>query len=498
MRAILYIVFLSLSSVAFTQENNIMWQQSFGGLGDVRFNSSVQDDAQNIILAGSKQITTNGIKHEDILIVKLDLGGNLIWEQTYGGSGDEIAESLIISQNGEIVVCGSTNSADGIFKKNVGLHDLFVIKLDQNGAQLSANTFGGSSLDFGGDILQLDNGNFLLGGSSRSLDFDQVSNQGQFDVVLLELNDDLDLLETNSYGGWDDDLLRKMIIMPNGTLSILASSTTYTGAYSDNRGDQDVVIYRIDQNGEIEWQKSYGGSLLEQPEDMVLLDNGNLLVAASSFSSDYDILSNNGSRDGWLFEVNPQGMLAWSTTYGSSGNDDIRAIKKVQNGEYIVFGTSVIDHGSDDKNSDLWLFRINENDHLIKDQYYFGASGFEEASSLIVTETGMIVMSGNRSGKVVNALEMQTDGWVLAIKEVQDDNLNILAHPNPTSGILYLNNCPEELTIEVYSLNGAKMNLDHEYFPGARIFDLASLPQGVYLVVVESNGLSQTIRVVKQ
>ncbi len=475
-----------------------MWQQSFSGFGDVRFNSSVQDDAQNIILAGSKQITTNGVKHEDILVVKLDLGGNLIWEQTYGGSGDETAESLLISEDGEIVLCGSTNSADGIFKKNAGLHDMFVLKLNQYGQLETANTFGGSSLDFGGDILQKQNGNFLLGGSSRSLDFNLVDNQGQFDVVVLELDKNLQLQHTRSFGGWDDDLLQKLLFMPDGSLSILASSTTYTGAYSDNRGDQDVVIYRIDQNGNIEWQRSYGGSMFEQPEDMALLDNGNLLIAASSFSNDYDIPTNNGSRDGWLFEVDPIGIIVWSTTYGSSGNDDIRAIKKLENGEYIVFGTSVIDHGSNDKNSDLWLFRINENDHLIKDQHYFGASGFEEASSLIVSETGMIVMSGNRSGKVLNALEMQTDGWVLAIKEVQDDNLNILAHPNPTSGILYLNNCPEELTIEVYSLNGAKMNLDHEYFPGARIFDLASLPQGIYLVVVESNGLSQTIRVVKQ
>ncbi len=496
MRTLTSILFLSLLFCVNAQDNSILWQQSYEGQDNVRFLNSATDSEGNVILVGLKQSVNDGVKNEDILVVKLDNGGNSIWQKSFGGSRDEQANNLFIDKNDQIILCGSTNSKDGIIKINKGLQDAFVMVLDKNGSLQQMNTYGGSSLDYGEHIIPLPNGHYLLGISSRSMDFPGVVSFGQFDVITLELNANLQVVNANSYGGWDDELIKKTLLLPDNSVLILSSSTTYTDAYSDNRGDQDIVLYNVNQEGEILWQRSYGGSLRDDPEDLILLSDGNILIAASSLSQDVDITDNHGGYDGWLFEINPGGSLLWSTTYGSSEKDEISSIKKAASGELIILGTTTRTEA--DNNTDFWLFNVNEPELDLLEQRYFGAGGFEQATSLILTPNGSIVMSGNRSTGTNDVNNSADGGWVLAIRDLKNPSLGITAHPNPTKDVIYFNNCPDELNIQIYSLSGTRVPVESDYFPGARIMDLSLLNAGVYLVQFESKGITETIRIVKQ
>lgn len=496
MRLLASILTFTVLSCIYAQDNSILWQQSYNDQYNVRFLNSASDSEGNVILVGARQNVSEGVKNEDILVAKLDHGGNRIWEKTFGGSRDEQANSVLIDKQNRIILCGSTNSKDGVFNINKGLQDVFVMILDKNGSLQKLNTYGGSSLDFGEHIIAITNGHYLLGISSRSMDFPGTENFGQFDVITLELDANLNAIQANSYGGWDDEIVKKLLPLPDNTLLILSSSTTYTNAYSDNRGDQDIVLYNVNQQGHILWQKSYGGSLCDNPEDLILLSDGNILIAASSVSTDIDISLNHGSYDGWLFEIDPDGTLLWSTTYGSSEKDEISAIKKANSGELIILGTTA-KNGTENK-TDFWLFKINEPDLSLQEQRYFGASGSEQATSLLLTENGSIVMTGNRSNEATNFEDAKDEGWVLAIRDLKSASLGITAHPNPTSGMIYFNDCPEDLSISVFNLNGSQVPLEYDYFPGARIMDFSLLNSGVYLIQFESSGVSETLRIVKQ
>lgn len=483
-----FVAFPSLAS-----DKAILWQHVVGGSGDDKFTASTFDNNGNLILVGSVQNTAFNPVHSDILVVKLSTAGNIVWEKRIGGTGDDSGSSVLALSNGDILICGSSNSNDGIFSFNRGLSDACVIRLDENGKVLQTATFGGSSIDSGCSIVELDNGNVLFGITSRSNDWTLIGELQQFDIVLLELDKHLELVTSKLISGADDETLVKIVLSETGQINLLASSTSYIDAYSDNRGESDIVIFALNSSLNLLWQRSFGGSRTELPEDMVTLPNHSLLIAGSTFSADYDVENHIGAKDGWLFEIDANGNLTWETSFGSELNDEINAIKINSDNTISILGTSTRYLEGNQQVPDFWFFQIDALSKETVNQHYFGTHGFEQASSLQLTSDGTIIMCGNTR----SIDHSQKDGWVLAVRISEKTESTISAHPNPSNGIVYLNNCPDDLQIFISDLSGHQFELAPVYFPGVQIFDFSSLPSGVYLLNAVSSEGKQCLRIVK-
>lgn len=494
MQALVLIVSFVFSSLPLIAgDNTVLWQHIVGGTGDDKFSASTFDLEGNLILVGSVQNTAFNPVHSDILIVKLSSSGNILWEKRIGGTGDDTGSHVIALQDGSLLISGSSTSNDGIFSFNRGLSDACIIKLDSNGKVLQTSTFGGSSIDFAHASIELSNGNILLGTTSRSNDWILVGETQQFDLVLLELNKHLEIVTSKVIGGPDDESLVKLAAAENGQIIVLGSSTSYIDEYSDNRGESDIVVFSLDPSLEINWQRSFGGSRSEMPEDLVVLTNNKYLIAGSSFSADYDIENHIGAKDGWLFELDANGNMTWETSFGGDLNDEINAIKINEDNTISVLGTSSRYQEGSQQVPDFWFFQLDAESKEIVNQHYFGTHGFEEASSLQLTSDGTIVMCGNTR----SIDHSQKDGWVLAVRINEKPNNTILAHPNPSNGIVYLNNCPDDLEVSISNLSGQQFELSPNYFPGVQIFDFSALPSGVYLLNTVSSAGKQCIRIVK-
>ena len=124
----------------------------------------------------------------DHWIIKLDQAGELEWEKNFGGSLSDFSfgEPLIV--NDGYMVVGSSESNNGDVSINNGDSDFWMYRIDQSGELEWEKSLGGSDLDGGHSIVEASNGNFIVGGNSRSSDGDVSENKGDFDIWLAEVS----------------------------------------------------------------------------------------------------------------------------------------------------------------------------------------------------------------------------------------------------------------------------------------------------------------------
>ena len=152
------------------------WQNTIGGSSDDYLTSIVQTPDGGFLLGGSSHSGISGDKTEAVLgfddywLVKTDNMGNIVWQNTIGGNGNEALTSLNTTSDGNFIVGGYSDSGLSGDKTEAsnGLFDYWIIKLDISGNIIWQNTIGGASNDNLGSIVQTNEGGFIIAGQSSS------------------------------------------------------------------------------------------------------------------------------------------------------------------------------------------------------------------------------------------------------------------------------------------------------------------------------------------
>jgi hypothetical protein len=110
------------------------------------------------------------------------------WEMTYGGNGDDRANSILQSTDSGFVVAGYSNSVDGDITSPYGDHDYWITKLDSIGSLQWQRSYGGSEDDWCYDICHGVNGGYLLVGQTQSIDGDVTENNGGIDYWIVSID----------------------------------------------------------------------------------------------------------------------------------------------------------------------------------------------------------------------------------------------------------------------------------------------------------------------
>ena len=96
--------------------------------------------------------------HAQAKVIFVDDDVDLIWEQSYGGSSDDHAKELLLTQDGNIVVAGTTSSF------GMGNNDVYLLKTDRNGSMLWGNTFGTSQYEYANALTATSDDSFIIAG----------------------------------------------------------------------------------------------------------------------------------------------------------------------------------------------------------------------------------------------------------------------------------------------------------------------------------------------
>jgi len=210
------------------------------------------------------------------------------------------------------------------------------------------------------DLLETQNAYYILSGTEDIIN----SNSGD-DILLTKINKEGELVWQKVYGGSSNEYPVTIIKDFYGRIYIGASTYSDDGdIQSGNKGGTDAWIIKLDTSGTILWERTYGGSKSDYSGNLIYLENGNILLYTASFSSDYDVEMNYGFLDLWLLELTPNGDIINSKSYGSSNHDNIFSLIQTSDGGFFTAakaGTNDgVVNGEPRGGSDVWLIKMDE------------------------------------------------------------------------------------------------------------------------------------------
>ncbi|KUH33811.1 hypothetical protein APY94_04625 [Thermococcus celericrescens] len=290
------------------------------------------------------------------------------WAKSYGGDGLDEANAVAVAPNGDIIIVGYTWSF------NAAYNDVWVLRLDENGTVKWQKTYGGSDWEGAYAVAVAPNGDIVVVGYTYGF------NTRNGDMWVLRLDENGTVKWEKTYGEFSFDRGYGVVIDENSG-DILIAGYSYSTI-----GSIDAWVLRLDENGTVKWQKTYGGSDIDGARAIALADNGDIIVAGFYGATDWRY---NGA-DLWVFKLDGDGTLKWQKVYGGNGKDEAYGVALTDNGDVIVAGyTDSFGAGG----KDAWILGLNGDDGSVKWQKTYGGSGDDEAHAVAI-ENGDVIVVG--------------------------------------------------------------------------------------------------------
>lgn len=291
--------------------------------------------------------------------------------------------------------------------------------------------YGGGQVDIPFAIKFTTDGGTIVAGYTDSDDGDisPQPNREYWDLWVVKLDRCGNIQWERSFGGTNYESARDVVQTADGGY-IVAGETNSTngGIVAGYGGTKDIWLLRLDATGNLIWQKRYGGTGLDIANHIHLLNDGSFLLAASSSSNDGNITGNHGTAgytDGVLMKLDANGNLLWSRCYGGSKNEELLDIEVINGRTYLAGYANSTDGDipPQQKNYDVWLLALDENGNKIYSKVYGGAQN-DVAYSMTRGADGSLTLAGYTTSN---------DGDVSGAKGSQDYwVINI----NPSNGNL--------------------------------------------------------------
>lgn len=299
------------------------WSRVYGGkLDDYGWGVTESDDG-GYVIAG--ETFSFGSGQSDIYLLKIDSNGNMKWNTTFGGLAEDVAYSVVNSNDGGFIVAAQTKSY------GKGGSDGMIVKFDSKGIKQWNRLFGGKGLDYLKSITVDSLKGYILAGGSRS--FNDGDNQGW----VLSVNNDGYPRWEKTYGDVGEDGFNMITRTKDGGFVAVGSSASFF-----SKGMKDVIMIKLDSDGQKLWMNLYGGRENDIGNAVNECKDGGFIIAGETTSY------GKGKSDILLIKTDQLGIEKWKTTVGSVGVDIGNSVQELTKGGYIISGTSTISNLSFD------------------------------------------------------------------------------------------------------------------------------------------------------
>jgi len=337
---------------------NVIWEKTYGGATDDRAFYAVPAGDGYLVVGSSKSIVANATVG---WALKLDKDGNAIWNKTFlEGFGTELRYAVNLTDG--FLLVGNEFLASGDVNG-------YVARIDNQGSLLWKTIIGGEKTDKLSSGIATQNG-FAVFGLTYSY------GNGQSSAWVVKLNGDGNVIWNKTYGQSAECAART---------GVLASDGDYVLAgYIDTQGDNnyDFYILKVQADGHMVWNKTYGGAQSEKAYAMARAVDGYVLVG--------EIESPETTTDAWVLKVDDNGNMLWNKTVGGKNADSPAYITPSKDGGYLVAGFT-FSFGEGQR--DFWLFKISDQGQVLFSCTQ-GNGAFQEAYSVIETGDNAYVMVG--------------------------------------------------------------------------------------------------------
>ncbi|MBX2905075.1 MAG: T9SS type A sorting domain-containing protein [Taibaiella sp.] len=284
------------------------------------------------------------------------------WERGIGGQQNDYAYCVRETMEGNLVMVGSSNSSGDMPGAHGVGYDVFVAVLSPLGVPLWGKAYGGDNEDYAYAIRQTPDSGFIIAGATRSTDGDVSGGHGDFDMWVLKISRLGDVQWQKTLGGSAADYAYDIQVTSDTGFIVAGRSASNDGDLTANKGSFDLWVVKLSSTGAIQWQRSLGGTDDENAASVVQLTNGDYLVAGDTYSNNGDVSGNHGGQDYWILRFSATGSLLSKKCYGGTGSDYAQCIRQTPDGGYIVTGGSNSidgDVGTGIGGGDVWMLKLS-------------------------------------------------------------------------------------------------------------------------------------------
>ncbi|WP_299556766.1 hypothetical protein [Seonamhaeicola sp.] len=399
-------------------QKEVDFVKTLGGTKNESARSIIQTSDGGYAVLGYTQSNDGDITNKtdtsfDCWLLKYNQNSTLEWQKTYGGSGDDRGHDIIQTTDGGYAVLGYSKSNDGDVTTNNGLNDFWVVRLDSSGDISWEKSFGFSGTDTGHTIIQTNDGGFLItgvldvsasGGQGNSKASTKKHAGGDYWAVKLNVSGALEW--SRYYGGTFTDTPYDVIQTADNGYILVGSSDSDDTDIKANKGSYDFWVVKISDTGTLLWEKSFGGTEIDEARGITKTNDGNYLIIGDTRSSDLDVSFNNGAADFWVFKMSPSGDLIWEKAFGGSSFDAARSITKTQDGGFIICGSSRSANADINNNgqNDAWVIKIDSNGNMAW-QKSIGGSGVDLAYDALALSDNSVIIVGESGSSDIDVPE---------------------------------------------------------------------------------------------
>jgi len=360
------------------QPSLINWEIKEGIKGEDYFTKTIQLSNGNLAAIGNFP-SPDGLKKYGFLSLIDFSTGKILKKISFGNQNEIFIHDIIELPEGNMLMVGYSS-----FNK---INYPWLIKLDASGNKLLEK------------VLPLPEGSILTSiHSDLQNGFYLTAKINNGDIFFIRLNNEIDIIWKKLALSGSNGELRKVSIGLNGSVYLGGNSKKGEG---QNLGD--VWISSLDKNGNELWRKSFGGKLWEELNDLTILPDGSILFCGETNSL------GNGKQDFWLVKLNNNGFLQWERTYGGREADIATSILPLFNGNIWLAGSSLsLINKKGATKSAARIIEIDASGNLQWEADY-GGDNNEDINYLCQIHDGSVLFSGWTESNTQNI----KDAWMV-------------------------------------------------------------------------------------
>ncbi len=313
------------------------------------------------------QSESTGDTHDDAFLFRATREGELVWKKWYGGTGIEFCHSVVETPDHGFLLVGTTTST------GAGLEDVYIIRTDGDGTMVWEKTIGGAGNDAGFSVMRAIDGGYLIAGDTF------VGEEGDSNVLVAKLDEDGALVWQKTYGGELGDFGRKIIQTFDRGL-IVAGYTFSSGA-----GSTDGYLLRLNNVGDLLWEKTYGSAEAEYIDSAALADDGGFVLVG------YQWIPEEEKNGLFAVKTDAGGNQQWARNY-HAGRDTYGHGAIAIPGDGFLF----VGHISSRHEDDVFLLRTDAMGRRIF-RRPIGGNQSDEAINVAPTDDGGFIIVGDTS-----------------------------------------------------------------------------------------------------
>jgi len=437
--------------------------------------------------------------YTDMWVINLAENGNTRWAKCFGGSSFDDLKKIIPTDDGGFIILGSTLSIDFDAFGNHGWYDVLVMKIDSLGNTLWRNVLGGDQYEKAVDVTKSADGSIYILAKTNSNNTGNVTNyKGEDDIWVIKLNNSGVLQWQKTLGGSSSEYPVGIRITNDNNLLILSSTLSNDGDVTGNHGSSDIWLVKLNTSGNIIWQKSFGGTNGDGADEMIEETDGSIVFLGASKSNNGNLTGNKGESDIWVVKLTIDGNIQWQKNYGGSrGEDPLKLQKKLNNTGYYILGYTLSPNdgdvlgyhisppSADTLISDAWLLDLDASGNLVS-QRCFGGTNRDYLYHLIQISENELMLAGQ-------TLSFDGDingGYNTSSHSFGDSWLILFGAVNRIKGIVFFDNNRNsvkdsgEFLVNSIRVNSVRSNYERSSFTNNGLF-INEVDTGIFTTNVQ-------------